>query len=350
MTWPTYYAVLSCGLIFWKVAGENKSNHIKTLDRPFSFHISHFFSHFDRGSIVNNDFKHLFSGIWRRVNKQPLARFRRQTHKTSRSTFYNLREIYQQHYHKLLVGKCSFILYSISSCYEARASATIQLPDVNIARARKNFASNTKGNDHDKMNFYGRIAIFTKLGAHGPNRRTSGPKLRPWQSEFLRPNSNFHEVGCSRPKSAHKRSPSSDHGKMNFYGRIAIFMKLGAHGPNRRKGGLRAQIMAKWIFTTESQFLWNWVLTAQIGAQAVPQFRSWQNEFLRPNRNFYQIGYSRPKSAHNRSPSSDHGKMNFSGGIPIFMKFGANGPNRPKSGNRAQSMAKWLFTAESQFS
>ena len=40
-----------------------------------------------------------------------------------------------------------------------------------------------------------------KLGAHGPNRR--------------------------------KAVPSSDHEKINFYGRIAIFMKLGAHGPNR---------------------------------------------------------------------------------------------------------------------
>ena len=48
-----------------------------------------------------------------------------------------------------------------------------------------------------------------KLGGHGPNR--------------------------------HKRSPSSDHEKINFYGRIAIFMKL---------------------------------LTAQIDAEAVPELRS----------------------------------------------------------------------------
>ena len=62
-----------------------------------------------------------------------------------------------------------------------------------------------------------------KLGAHGPNRLTM-------------------------------RSPSSDNEKINFYGRIAIFMKLGAHGPNRRTSGPRAQIMRKSIFTAESQF------------------------------------------------------------------------------------------------
>ena len=50
-----------------------------------------------------------------------------------------------------------------------------------------------------------------------------------------------------------KRSPSSDHEKINFYGRIAIFMKLGAHGPNRRKSRPGAQIMRKSIFAAASQ-------------------------------------------------------------------------------------------------
>ena len=77
---------------------------------------------------------------------------------------------------------------------------------------------------HEKINFYGRIAIFMKLGAHGPNRRKSRPELR------------FHE-------------------KINFYGRIAIFMKLGAHGPNRVTSAPRAQnFMRKSIFTAELQF------------------------------------------------------------------------------------------------
>ena len=34
------------------------------------------------------------------------------------------------------------------SFYEARARATIRLPDVNIARARKTFVSNTKENEN----------------------------------------------------------------------------------------------------------------------------------------------------------------------------------------------------------
>ena len=34
------------------------------------------------------------------------------------------------------------------SFYEARARATIRLPEVNIARARKTFASNTKENEN----------------------------------------------------------------------------------------------------------------------------------------------------------------------------------------------------------
>ena len=211
-----------------------------------------------------------------------------------------------------------------------------------------------------------------KLGAHGPNGRTSGPRapimrksiftaesqiswnwvltaqidsqalpeLRSWENQFLRPNRNFHEIGCSRPKSTHKRSPSSDHEKINFYGRIANFMKFGAHGPNRRTSDPRAQIMRKSIFTVESQFSWNWVLTAQMDAQAVPELRSWENQFLRPNRKFHEIGCSRPKSTHKRSPSSDHEKINFYGQIAIFMKLGAHAPNRLTSGPRAQIMRK----------
>ena len=232
--------------------------------------------------------------------------------------------------------------------------------------------------DHEKINFYGRIAIFMKLGAHGPNRRTSGPRaqiirksiftaesqfswnwvltaqivpeLRTSEYQFLRPNRNFHEIGCSRPKSTHKRSPSSDHEKIYFYGRIAIFMKLGAHAPNRRTSCPRAQIMRKSIFTAESQISWNWVLTAQIDSQALPELRSWENQFLRPNRNFHEIGCSRPKSTHKRSPSSDHEKINFYGRIANFMKFGAHGPNRRTSDPRAQIMRKSIFTVESQFS
>ena len=189
-----------------------------------------------------------------------------------------------------------------------------------------------------------------KLGAHGPNRRTSVPELRSWEYQFLRPNRNFHEIGCSRPKSTHKRSPSSDHEKINFYGRIAIFMKLGAHGSNRRTSRPRAQNIRISIFKAESQFSWNWVLTAQIDSQAVPELRSWEYQFLRPNRNFHEIGCSRPKSTHKRSPSSDHEKINFYGRIAIFMKLGAYGPNRLTSGPRAQIMRKSIFTAESQFS
>ena len=221
-----------------------------------------------------------------------------------------------------------------------------------------------------------------KLGAHGPNRLTSAPRaqiirksiftaesqfswnwvllaqidaqalpeLRSWENQLLRPNRNFHEIGCSRPKSTHKRSPSSDHEKINFYGRIAIFMKLGAHGPNRRTSAFRAQIMRTSIFTTESQFSWNWVLTAKIDSQALPELRSWQNQVLRPNRNFHEIGCSRLKSTHKQFPSSDHEKINFYGRIAIFMKLGAHGQNRPTSAPRAQIMTKSIFTAESQFS
>ena len=299
--------------------------------------------------------------------------------------------------------------------------------------------------DHEKINFYLQMAIFMKLGAHGRNRRRNCPRaqimrksiftaesqfswnwvrtaqigaqavpeLRSWENQFLRPNRNFHEIGCSRPKSTQKPSPSSDHEKINFYGRIAIFMKLGAHGPNQRRTrpraqimrksiftaesqfswnwvltaqsnaeavpelrswenqflrpnrnfheigahGLirrtsrpRAQIMRKSIFTAESQFSWNWVLTAQINAEAVPELRSWENQFLRPNRNFHEIGRSRPKSTQKPSPSSDHEKINFYGRIAIFMKLGAHGPKQRRSRPRAQIMRKSIFTAESQFS
>ena len=122
------------------------------------------------------------------------------------------------------------------------------------------------------------------------------PEHRTSEYQFLRPNRNFHEIGCSRPKSTHKRSSSSDHEKINF--------------------------------TAESQFSWNWVLTPQIDAQAVPELRSWENQLLRRNRKFHEIGCSRPKSTHRRSPSSDHEKINFYGRIAIFMKLGARGPNR----------------------
>ena len=149
------------------------------------------------------------------------------------------------------------------------------------------------------------------------------PELRSWENQFLRPCRNFLEIGSLRPKSTHKRSPSSDHEKIKFYGRIGIFMKLGAHGQNWHTSGLRAQIMRKSIFTAESQFSWNWELTAQVGAQAVPELRSWENQILRPNRNFHEIGTSRPKSAHKWSPSSEHEKINIYGRIAIFMKLGA---------------------------
>ena len=253
-----------------------------------------------------------------------------------------------------------------------------------------------------------------KLGAHGPNRRTSGPRaqilrksiftaesqfswnwvltaqidaqvvpeLRTSEYQFLRPNRNFHEIGCSRLKSTHKRSPSSDHEKINLYCRIANFMKLGAHGPNRLTSGPRAQIIRKSIFTAKSQFSWNWVLTAQIDSQAL---RSWDHEKIKfygriaifmklgdhgQNRltkrspstdhekiNFYgqiaifmKLGAHGPNRLTKRSPSSNHEKINFYGQIAIFMKLGAHGPNRRTSGPRAQIMRKSIFTAESQFS
>ena len=130
-----------------------------------------------------------------------------------------------------------------------------------------------------KWIFYGRIAIFMKLGAHGPNRRTTGSRaqimtkrifsavleFRSWENQFLRPNRNFHEMG--------------------------------SHGPNRRTSRPRAQIMRKSIFTAELHFSGNWVSTAQIGTQEVTELRSWENQLLRPNRNFHEIGCSRPKLA-----------------------------------------------------
>ena len=160
-----------------------------------------------------------------------------------------------------------------------------------------------------------------KLGAHGPNRRTSDPRaqimrksiftaksqfswnwvltgeigaqavpeLRSWKNKFLPPNRNFHEIGCSPPKSAYKPSSSSDHEKINFYGRMAILMKLGAHGPNRRTSRPRPQIMRKSIFSAESQFSCDWVQKAKIGGEAVFELRSWENQFLRPNRNFHEL-------------------------------------------------------------
>ena len=103
--------------------------------------------------------------------------------------------------------------------------------------------------------------------------------------------------------------------------------------------------MRKSIFTAESQFSGNWVLTAQIDAKAVSELRSLENQFLRPNRNFQEIGCSRPKSTQKRSPSSDHEKINFYGRIAIFRKLGAHGPNRRTSGPRAQIMRKSIFTA-----
>ena len=205
--------------------------------------------------------------------------------------------------------------------------------------------------DHEKINFYGRIAIFMKLRySRLKSTHKSVPELRTSEYQFLSPTCNFHDIGCSRPKSTHNRSPSSDHDKINFYGRIAIFMKLGAHGLNRLTSGPRAQIMRKSIFTAESQFSGNCVLTAQIYAKAVPELRSWENEFSRPNRNFHEIGCSRPKSTHKRSPISDHEKINFYGQIAIFIKLGAHGPNRLTSAPRAEIMRKSSFTAESQFS
>ena len=45
------------------------------------------------------------------------------------------------------------------SFYEARARATIRLPDVNIACARKTFASNTKGNENKFEPFIRKLRV-----------------------------------------------------------------------------------------------------------------------------------------------------------------------------------------------
>ena len=45
------------------------------------------------------------------------------------------------------------------SFYEARARATIRLPDVNIARARKAFVSNTKGNENTFEPFIRKLTV-----------------------------------------------------------------------------------------------------------------------------------------------------------------------------------------------
>ena len=47
------------------------------------------------------------------------------------------------------------------------------------------------------------------------------PELRAFQNEFLRPNRNFHEVGCSRAKSGHKWCLSSEHGSPGFCSKMA---------------------------------------------------------------------------------------------------------------------------------
>ena len=52
-------------------------------------------------------------------------------------------------------------------------------------------------------------------------------------------------------------------------------MKLGAHGPNRRKSRPRAQIMRKSIFDGRIAIFMKFLrpLTAQIGARAVPELK-----------------------------------------------------------------------------
>ena len=152
---------------------------------------------------------------------------------------------------------------------------------------RKSAHKRPPSSDHGKMNFYRRIAIFIKLGADIENRRMGGPRGQIISKRIFTSESQFSWNWVAMAQIGERASPISDYGKMNFYGRIAIFMKLGVHSPNRRKSGPRAQIMEKWIFTAESQFSWNCLLTAQIGAQAAPELRSWQNEFLRPNCNFH---------------------------------------------------------------
>ena len=136
---------------------------------------------------------------------------------------------------------------------------------------------------------------------------------------------------------------------MNFYGRVTIFMKLSAHGPNRLTNPSRGQIMAKSIFTTESKFSSNWVLSAPIGSQGLPEVRSWQNQFLRPNRKLYEIGCSRTKSEQKRLPRSNHGKMNFYGRIAIFMKLGPRYTNRCRSPSKVRSCENEFFRNNHNF-
>ena len=157
-----------------------------------------------------------------------------------------------------------------------------------------------------------------KLGGHGPNQRTSGPRAQIMRKSIFTPNRNFHEIGCSRPKSTQKRSPSSDHEKINFYGRIAIFMKLGAHGRNRRTSGSPSSDHEKINFYGRIAIFMKLGAHGRNRRTSGPRAQIMRKSIFTPNRNFHEIGCSRPKSTHKRS--------------------------------RAQIMRKSIFTAESQFS
>ena len=105
-------------------------------------------------------------------------------------------------------------------------------------------------------------------------------------------------------------------------------------------GRLPAQIMKIAIFTAEKLiFSWNWVPTAQIGAEGVRELRSWENQFLRPNRNFHEIGCQRPKSAQKPFPSSDFMRKSIFTAVKIdfLMIWAAHGPNRRRFGPWASS-------------
>ena len=54
-----------------------------------------------------------------------------------------------------------FVCFKVAyySFYEARARAMIRLPDVNIARARKTFVSNTKGNENKFEPFFRKLTV-----------------------------------------------------------------------------------------------------------------------------------------------------------------------------------------------
>ena len=52
------------------------------------------------------------------------------------------------------------------SFYEARVRATIWLPDVNIARARKTFVSNTKGNENKFEPFIRKLTVSEGFRRH----------------------------------------------------------------------------------------------------------------------------------------------------------------------------------------